>query len=73
MLKFIYHFKQFSKFFLHLVNKTPKFTKRFVLLSYLLTHHRLRYIVQAKGYFLDRIMGGVLLLLALQLVLSDLS
>ena len=45
----------------------------FVFLSYLLTHHKVRYFLQIKGYLLDRVMGGVLLLLAVQLVLSDLS
>jgi threonine/homoserine/homoserine lactone efflux protein len=45
----------------------------FVFLSYLLTHHKIRYFLQVKGYILDRVMGGVLLLLAVQLVLSDLS
>ena len=45
----------------------------FVSLSYLLTHYRVRYFLQVKGYLLDRVMGGVLLLLAVQLVLSDLS
>jgi threonine/homoserine/homoserine lactone efflux protein len=45
----------------------------FVLLSYLLTHHRVRTFLQVKGYILDRVMGGVLLLLAVQLVLSDLN
>ena len=45
----------------------------FVFLSYLLTHHRVRHFLQIKGYLLDRVMGGVLLLLAVQLVLSDLS
>lgn len=45
----------------------------FVFLSYLLTHHRVRYFLQVKGYILDRVMGAVLLLLAVQLVLSDLS
>jgi len=45
----------------------------FVSLSYLLTHHKIRDFLQVKGYILDRIMGGVLLLLAVQLVLSDLS
>lgn len=44
----------------------------FVFLSYLLTHHRVRNFLQIKGYLLDRVMGGVLLLLAVQLVLSDL-
>lgn len=45
----------------------------FVLLSYLLTHHRVRYYLQIKGYLLDRVMGAVLLLLAIQLLLSDLN
>jgi len=45
----------------------------FVFLSYLLTHHRVRYFLQIKGYLLDRVMGGVLLLLAVQIVLSDIS
>jgi len=45
----------------------------FVFLSYLLTHHRIRHFLQIKGYVLDRVMGGVLLLLAVQLVLSDIK
>jgi len=45
----------------------------FVFLSYLLTHPRIRYFLQVKGYLLDRIMGAVLLFLAVQLVLSDLG
>lgn len=45
----------------------------FVSLSYLLTHHRIREYLQVKGYLLDRVMGGILLLLAVQLVLSDLN
>lgn len=45
----------------------------FVFLSYLLTHYRIRYFLQVKGYLLDRVMGGALLLLAVQLVLSDLK
>lgn len=45
----------------------------FVCLSYLLTHPRIRYFLQIKGYLLDRLMGGVLLVLAIQLVLSDLN
>ncbi|MDP7591979.1 MAG: LysE family translocator [Litorilituus sp.] len=44
----------------------------FIFLSYLLTHYRVRYFLQLKGYLLDRVMGGVLLVLAIQLVLSDL-
>jgi len=45
----------------------------FSFLSYLLTQERVRMILQRKGYLLDRIMGAVLLLLAVQLVFSDLS
>lgn len=45
----------------------------FILLSCLLTHTRVRSVLQKKGYILDRIMGIVLLLLAFQLVLSDLN
>lgn len=45
----------------------------FICLSYLLTHSRVRYFLQIKGYLLDRIMGLVLLVLAVQLVLSDLQ
>jgi len=45
----------------------------FVFLSYLLTHPRIRYFLQVKGYILDRVMGFILLLLAVQLVLSDLG
>ena len=45
----------------------------FSFLSYLLTQERVRKILQRKGYLLDRIMGVVLLLLAVQLVFSDLS
>lgn len=45
----------------------------FVLLSFVLTHHKMRFFIQDKGYWLDRIMGGVLLVLAIQLVLSDLN
>lgn len=45
----------------------------FVGLSYLLTQHSVRLFLQIKGYLLDRVMGVVLLLLAVQLVLSDLS
>ncbi|NQY88421.1 MAG: LysE family translocator [Colwellia sp.] len=43
----------------------------FVLLSYLLTQTRVRSFLQIKGYLLDRVMGAVLLFLAIQLVLSD--
>ncbi len=45
----------------------------FCFLSYMLTQERVRYILQRKGYILDRVMGVVLLILAIQLVLSDLS
>ncbi len=45
----------------------------FVFLSYLLTQPKVRYFLQIKGYLLDRVMGGVLLFLAMQLVLSDLN
>jgi threonine/homoserine/homoserine lactone efflux protein len=45
----------------------------FVGLSCLLTHDKVRGFLQIKGYLLDRLMGAVLLLLAIQLVLSDLS
>ena len=40
----------------------------FILLSFLLTHHRVSLVLQRKGYILDRIMGGILLALAIQLV-----
>ena len=43
----------------------------FCFLSYLLTQDKLRKLLQRKGYVFDRIMGIVLLLLAIQLVLSD--
>jgi len=45
----------------------------FVFLSYLLTHHKMRNFLQIKGYLIDRLMGLVLLLLAIQIVASDLS
>jgi len=45
----------------------------FVFLSYLLTHPKIRCFLQVKGYLLDRVMGFVLLMLAVQLVLSDLN
>jgi len=45
----------------------------FCFLSYMLTQERVRFILQRKGYILDRVMGVILLLLAIQLVLSDLS
>lgn len=43
----------------------------FIFLSFLLTHARVRFFLQIKGYWLDRIMGVVLLILAIELVLSD--
>ncbi|PKG81664.1 lysine transporter LysE [Colwellia sp. 75C3] len=45
----------------------------FCFLSYILTQERVRFVLQRKGYILDRIMGVILLLLAIQLVLSDLN
>ncbi|GAA6173692.1 LysE family transporter [Colwellia sp. KU-HH00111] len=45
----------------------------FVFLSYLLTHPKIRYFLQIRGYLLDRGMGVILLLLAVQLILSDLN
>jgi threonine/homoserine/homoserine lactone efflux protein len=45
----------------------------FCFLSYILTQDKIRFILQRKGYILDRIMGGILLLLAIQLVLSDIN
>jgi len=45
----------------------------FVFLSYVLTQDKMRNLLQIKGYLLDRLMGVVLLLLAVQLILSDIS
>jgi len=45
----------------------------FCFLSFILTQERVRLVLQRKGYILDRVMGVILLLLALQLVLSDLN
>lgn len=45
----------------------------FCFLSYILTQERVRFVLQRKGYILDRVMGIILLFLAIQLVLSDLS
>lgn len=45
----------------------------FCFLSYMLTQEKVRYVLQRKGYILDRVMGVILLLLAIQLVLSDLN
>ena len=45
----------------------------FCFLSFMLTQEKVRYVLQRKGYILDRVMGVILLLLAVQLVLSDLS
>ena len=45
----------------------------FIFLSYVLTQSKIRSLLQEKGYLIDRVMGGVLFLLAIQLVLSDLA
>ena len=45
----------------------------FCFLSFMLTQERVRFVLQRKGYILDRVMGVVLLILAIQLLLSDLS
>lgn len=45
----------------------------FCFISYLLTHARIRHVLQRKSYILDRIMGIVLLILAFQLVSSSIS
>ncbi|WP_026301355.1 LysE family translocator [Colwellia piezophila] len=45
----------------------------FCFLSCMLTQERVRFVLQRKGYILDRVMGVILLLLAIQLVLSDLN
>ncbi len=45
----------------------------FCFLSYMLTQDKVRYVLQRKGYILDRLMGVILLFLAIQLVLSDLT
>lgn len=45
----------------------------FCFLSFMLTQEKVRYVLQRKGYILDRVMGVILLSLAVQLVLSDLS
>lgn len=45
----------------------------FIFLSYLLTQAKVRSLLQIKGYLVDRLMGAVLLLLAIQLVVSDLN
>jgi threonine efflux protein len=45
----------------------------FCFLSYMLTQEKVRYVLQRKGYILDRVMGVILLFLAIQLVLSDLN
>ncbi|ALO34597.1 lysine transporter LysE [Colwellia sp. MT41] len=45
----------------------------FCFLSYILTQERVRYVLERKGYILDRVMGFILLALAFQLVLSDLQ
>lgn len=45
----------------------------FSSLSLVLSHHRIRDKIISKGYWLDRAMGLVLLLLAIELVVSDLQ
>ncbi len=45
----------------------------FSLLSYMLSHTRIRNVLLSKGYWVDRIMGAVLLLLAIQLIFSEIS
>lgn len=45
----------------------------FSFLSVLLGHNIIRHRLLTYGYWLDRVMGGVLLLLAIQLLLSDLN
>lgn len=45
----------------------------FCFLSYMLTQEKVRYVLQRKGYILDRVMGVILLFLAIQLVISDLN
>lgn len=45
----------------------------FCFLSYILTQEKVRFVLQRKGYILDRVMGLILLVLAIQLVLSDLN
>lgn len=45
----------------------------FAMLSYLLSHKKIRNKLLSKGYWLDRVMGLVLLLLAIQIILSDLQ
>lgn len=43
----------------------------FCFISYMLTHQRIRHLLQCKSYIIDRIMGIILLLLAAQLVFSN--
>jgi threonine/homoserine/homoserine lactone efflux protein len=45
----------------------------FSLLSHWLSHTRIRNALLSKGYWVDRVMGAVLLLLAIQLVFSEMS
>jgi len=45
----------------------------FSLLSYMLSHIRIRNALLSKGYWVDRIMGAVLLLLAIQLIFSEIN
>lgn len=45
----------------------------FCFISYLLTHENVRHVLQRKSYILDRVMGVVLLLLAFQLLISNIN
>ena len=42
-------------------------------LSMVLSHHKIRKKIMSKGYWLDRFMGLVLLILAIELVVSDIG
>jgi threonine/homoserine/homoserine lactone efflux protein len=43
----------------------------FILLSYLLTHQKVSEVLNRYGYLLDRVMGAILLLLAIHLIFFD--
>lgn len=43
----------------------------FILLSCLLTHHKVSEVLNRYGYLLDRVMGAILLLLAIHLIFFD--
>jgi RhtB (resistance to homoserine/threonine) family protein len=45
----------------------------FCSLSYLLAHQQIRLFLLRRGYWIDRIMGVVLILLALEIVMSELA